>query len=382
MLNLLKQIIKELRKKYLYFTGELMLRIYKNSVLKTPRDRRILKETWNKENVSCVLDMPEKEIQSSDVMLSMILPLYNSEVYIDKCIYSMINQNTQYKYECILIDDGSTDESLKLALMYQQRYPEKIRCYHQENLGISAARNKGIECAKGIYIGFIDHDDWVTEEYVERLISTAIKEEADVVKCGFAEMQNGVIVNREQSEDEVIKGNMEEKLLKYKSYIWGGVYKSKLFECVRFPIGYWYEDMITRMLIYRQSNTFINIGETLYYKLVHKNNASTVIWSNKSNKCLEQLYLIEMLCDDNSKLHLNEDVSFYRTILREVSDIMVGRIKGLKSNVQKQVFLAAREICLKYYKREYEETFTEKECMWNDAILDKKFNCWKALSRL
>ena len=127
------------------------------------------------------------------------------------------------------------------------------------------ARNRGIKEAKGKYIGFIDHDDIIMPEYVEIMLKKALEEDADIVKCAFAEMENGKIVIEISNEYMDIKGGMKEELFTSIGYIWGGLYKKEIFNRLRFPEGYWYEDMIGRSLIKRQSKRYIQIKDCLYY---------------------------------------------------------------------------------------------------------------------
>ena len=275
-----------------------------------------------------------------------------------------------------------TDKSLDYAQKMQREYPNIIKVVSQENQGISAARNQGIECACGEYIGFIDHDDWVSELYVERLIASAKKEAADVVKCGYSILSEGKTISSHQMKSNVIEGKMGERIFQYAGYIWGGIYRRSLFDQIRFPVGFWYEDMISRILVYRQSMKFVNVGEELYYKLHHKRNASDVVWSKKEYKTLEQLYLTEGIVRDNSKLGLEEDAVFYRCILIECTDIMLIRISGLPESMKKQIFLRINQMLSNLFCDGYEKDMPEKLKRWNKAILMKNYKVWKLMGYL
>lgn len=162
----------------------------------------------------------------------------------------------------------------------------------------------------------------------------------------------------------------------------GGVYKRKLFERVRFPVGFWYEDMITRALLYRQSDKFIALGETLYYKLQHKNNASNVVWQKQNPKCLEQLYLPEQLASDGYCLNLPRDVYMYECLLHEYSSILKHRIDHMPDKIQKQVFLYARSVLMKNYKGEFQYEMDDKWKKWNNVFVEKRYDAWRALCDL
>lgn len=117
-------------------------------------------------------------------LISIIVPIYNSEKTIMRCIESIISQS--YKnFEILLIDDGSTDNSFKICTSYSQK-DKRIKSFHKKNEGVSSSRNYGLNIAQGEYITFIDSDDYVLEHYLEHLLS----KDSDLVICGFKDMPN------------------------------------------------------------------------------------------------------------------------------------------------------------------------------------------------
>jgi len=115
--------------------------------------------------------------------ISIIVPVYNTEKYLAKCFDSILNQ-TFSDFELICINDGSTDNSLKILGSYQQK-DSRVIVINQKNQGVSAARNKGIDLAKGEYLIFIDSDDWVTTNYLALLLSLILKDNSNISICGF-----------------------------------------------------------------------------------------------------------------------------------------------------------------------------------------------------
>ncbi len=115
-------------------------------------------------------------------MISVIVPVYNVEKYLDQCLSSILNQ-TYKKYELIIVNDGSPDNSQTIIDKFQKKYPKLIKSYLKENGGLSSARNYGITKAKGEYICFIDSDDWVEPNYLEELYNKAVKDDLDIVVC-------------------------------------------------------------------------------------------------------------------------------------------------------------------------------------------------------
>lgn len=115
--------------------------------------------------------------------VSIIVPVYNVEKYLRKCIDSLVNQ-TLNDIEIICINDGSTDKSLKILKEYKNK-DSRIILLNQENSGQSVARNRGIEIAKGEYLGFVDPDDWIDLDYYEKLYNAAIGTNADIATAGI-----------------------------------------------------------------------------------------------------------------------------------------------------------------------------------------------------
>lgn len=114
------------------------------------------------------------------MMISIIVPVYNSEKYIDRCLDSILNQ-TYKDLEIVLVNDGSNDQSLKILENYALR-DTRIKVVNQENKGVAAARNTGLDNATGDYILYVDSDDWIENNMVERMVELSAN--ADIVFCG------------------------------------------------------------------------------------------------------------------------------------------------------------------------------------------------------
>lgn len=122
------------------------------------------------------------------IKISVIIPVYNCEKYIDRCVNSLLNQSLD-GVEIILVDDGSTDKSLEKCLKYEKEYPNVV-VIHQENSGAAKARIEGIRRAGGEFVGFVDSDDWVHSDMYDILYNTAIENGADIVQCGFKKVDD------------------------------------------------------------------------------------------------------------------------------------------------------------------------------------------------
>lgn len=157
--------------------------------------------------------MEEKSI------VSIVIPVYNADKYIDRCLESILNQ-TYPSLEVILIDDGSTDSSWDKLNDYCKKHPEKIKIFTQSNIGVSKTRNKGIELASGKYLMLMDNDDYIEKDYVERFVQEIEKGDYDVVIGGF---------QRPDSQGNIIEEvhlNVNEEYSKYKIVAaWAKLYK-------------------------------------------------------------------------------------------------------------------------------------------------------------
>ncbi|TDS84879.1 glycosyltransferase involved in cell wall biosynthesis [Rahnella sp. BIGb0236] len=121
------------------------------------------------------------------VDVSIVVPVYNISAYVDKCIFSLVSQTLE-SIEILIIDDGSTDNSVAVSEKWQQQYPNKVRVIRKQNGGCASARNLGIMSATGNYIGFVDGDDWVEPDMFNDLLRSAIADNAQIAQCGYQEV--------------------------------------------------------------------------------------------------------------------------------------------------------------------------------------------------
>ena len=123
--------------------------------------------------------------KATDIKLSVIIPVYKVEQYLEKCLDSLVNQSLK-EIELICINDGSPDNSSQILQRYHQQYGDKIVIIDKPNEGVWRGRMDGIKKAKGQYIGFLDSDDYVKPGYAKKLYQSAKETEADIVVCGFS----------------------------------------------------------------------------------------------------------------------------------------------------------------------------------------------------
>lgn len=175
--------------------------------------------------------------------VSIIVPIYNVEMYIGKCLETLVNQ-TLKDIEIILVNDGSKDGSAEIAKKYLKKYPEKIVYLEKENGGLSDSRNYGLPYAKGEYIAFLDSDDYVEENMYEEMYELAKKEDSDMVQCNF--YWEYPDKNKKKIGELRQYSNKKEMLVKTRVEAWNKLIKREILEQnpeIKFPKGLRYEDV-------------------------------------------------------------------------------------------------------------------------------------------
>lgn len=192
--------------------------------------------------------------------ISVIVPIYNVAPYLRKCLDSLRSQ-TMKEIEVICIDDGSTDKSGEIAEEYS-KVDERFRVIRTENRGLSAARNTGIDEAKTEWIMFVDSDDWVVHEFCEIPYKAAMNDGSDLIIFGYFNDKKGRI---HKNRSRLVGVLTREMAIKYAdSYVWNKLYKKKLFEKIRYPIGRIYEDLATTHKLIFASERIIILPNYLY----------------------------------------------------------------------------------------------------------------------
>ena len=172
--------------------------------------------------------------------VSVIVPFYNVENYIEKCLETLVNQ-TLKDIEIILVNDGSKDRSIDIVNKFLKQYPEKIVYLEKENGGLSDARNFGIPHAKGEYITFLDSDDYVEKDMYENMYELAKKEDSDMVECDFY----WEYPDKLKTDEGTIYHGKKEMIEKVRVVAWNKLIKKEILEKsdVKFPKGLRYEDV-------------------------------------------------------------------------------------------------------------------------------------------
>lgn len=254
--------------------------------------------------------------------ISIIVPVYNVEKYVCRCIDSILNQSYQ-DYELIIINDGSVDKSGEICEYYRQ-LDKRINVRHQENKGLSAARNAGLDIAQGDYITFIDSDDYVYPEYLEKLLKAVEKNKADIGICGNIRFSNNI-------DPKVIKNYEDEKIITrteacmriYEgekdsvNYVvaWGKLYKRDLFVNHRFPVGKLHEDQFLTYKLMYNSFRIVEIGECLYGYYINENGIMNAPFNIKRYDSIEAYEEAEQFFKNNKEFDIGKKIYDEKMIL-------------------------------------------------------------------
>lgn len=201
------------------------------------------------------------------IKVSVIVPVYNVEEYLEKCLESLVNQ-TLKDIEIIIINDGSPDNSQEIIDKYQKKY-KNIKAYLKENGGLSDARNYGIKNANGEYLSFVDSDDYIDTTMLEKMYKLAKKENLDLVVCNTINIDdtgNSIEINSNYNySDDTIKNYLLSPPMACIR-----IYKKELFKNIKFKKGIYYEDLeLTPKLVkYTKKIGFIDEGLYYYYQRI------------------------------------------------------------------------------------------------------------------
>ena len=247
-----------------------------------------------------------------NILVSIIVPIYNVEKYLYKCLDSIINQ-LHKNLQIILIDDGSTDNSGKICDEYAIK-DNRVQVIHKTNGGISSARNCGLDIVSGEYVLFIDGDDYLELDYVSSLLEHAAND--TITCCGYKRIFENKIVEHKFSKlleyDQIQFLNvLQDYELKYSNkpsvypignYMWNKIFPAHLFKDIRFSVGHTYEDIFINLKLFIQISKFIVIPNA-GYNYVSRN--GSIVASPKKNNDID---FIMARLEQEQDLSLNNEL--------------------------------------------------------------------------
>ncbi len=216
---------------------------------------------------------------NNDPLISIIIPCFNAEKTLEKCLKSVVQQSYA-NLEIIIIDDGSTDETSLIYNKFQSN-DERILVLKQQNSGVSKARNTGVKAATGDYICFVDSDDWAELNYCSELYSLLVGENADIsiVEASYEDENGNVLCSKPISDEKIFDGNRALVLLledqEIQSHPWGKLFKADLLKNVHFPENLkCFEDYSTLFKIFNKAVKVVKSNEKLYHYIQREDSLS------------------------------------------------------------------------------------------------------------
>lgn len=271
-------------------------------------------------------------------LITVVIPIYNVEKYLERCIKSIINQ-TYKNIEILLVNDESPDNSKEIMEKYKEN-DKRIKCFYKKNGGLSDTRNYAINIASGKYICFIDGDDYIENTFVEKLYSKIIEDKSDLAWCNFN------LVNDDGKYDEIIINDKNIYDFEMPSAC-NKLYNVDIFKKnnIYFPVGIWYEDLATtpRILFSTNKISWVNEGLYNYYFNVK---SITNTYSIKVLDSLKALKIVDDFVKENNIQNVDEYLEYlylYNGILNTTFRLSI--CKEASANDIKNV----NKICLDRY---------------------------------
>lgn len=290
-------------------------------------------------------------------LVSIIVPVYNVEKYIEKCLSSI--QNQSYKnLEIIIVNDGSPDNSQKIIDQFL-KIDDRFICINKENGGLSSARNAGIEKATGDYLAFIDSDDWIDEKMIEDLVKTAIENDAQIAICDLStdweSGENKTTLKQGTAYPDVIDTKeFADAYTSLSCFACNKLFETQLFKVnnIHFPLGLLFEDIATFPRLFFRSKRIAFLRKAPYHYIVR----AGAITQTFKLKGLDYLKVTQLVSDDINQFQRNQFRAFEKDFLINHNFFSLSINCGYlaKSEDRKQAFDTIKE----YYK--------EKNITWKD----------------
>lgn len=291
-----------------------------------------------------------------NIILSIVVPVYNVEKYLSENLESLIHQSAQINYEIIAVNDGSTDTSLKILEEYEKKC-SFLKVITQKNGGLSAARNTGIHAARGEYIGFIDSDDFVSKDYIEKMIGMAQQEKSDLVVCdiefywGKNNQRNYIMPGMNCNYDHLPLGK---RGIVSPLFAWNKIYRKEFFlkQDILYQVGTWYEDLEVSTFLFAKAEKISYVNEVLIYYRQREDS----IMSTKSNRCTEIFNVLDRIYNRFNDYNLLQDYQEELCYLFIENLLLYGQYRFLALDSYKELNKKAYDTIKQYFPN-YKKNF-------------------------
>lgn len=311
--------------------------------------------------------------------ISIIVPIYNVEQYLDKCIKSLVNQ-TYKNLEIILVDDGTKDKSGEIADLWSIK-DDRIKVIHKANGGLSDARNAGMKIATGDYIAFVDSDDWISYKMYEILMNNLEKYDADISICAIKKVYEEDVVNKKQiknkdiyifTAEEALENLIDEGILK--QTVWNKLYKRKVVDDIYFEFGKIHEDEFWTYQIFGKCEKIVYTDEQLYYYLQRSGSIMDKPFSMSRLDALEarnnRLNYIEKKFP---KLEIKAKKSLFFSCLYQYQSMLKSEKIGEQKNYEQVI---KKYIEYANFNKGEKKTLSLKENIWVNLVsISLDFTC-------
>ncbi len=267
--------------------------------------------------------------------ISIIVPVYNSEKYLSKCLDSLINQTLE-EIEIIIVNDGSTDNSQKIIDQYIEKYPNKIKSFYQKNKGQAAARNFGISNSTGEFIAFVDSDDYLELNAYKDIVQEMDEKELDIICFDFYEVIQGE--KKENQHYFVDNNNLVKKYIISEASPWNKVIRKSVLidNKIKFLENRIYEDLATIPVLGKFTSKIEFLDKRLYNYVIHDNSTMRQVSYNK--KIEDIFWVVEKLYNDFIETEYVSELEYiYIEHLLHAATLRFLNFKEGKENIYKIV---------------------------------------------
>ena len=283
--------------------------------------------------------------------LSIIVPVYNSEKYLKKCLNSILTQNYP-DLELIIINDGSTDNSNKIISKYKELYPKKVIVINQKNHGQAYTRNKGLEIATGNLITFVDSDDYILPNTYKKMISLMLEKESDIVICDMLLEKKG--------QQKYLNCTNFSNIFSSTVSVCNKIFKKEIIQDQKFLEGIWYEDYNFFIKLCLKNPKVALCQEAFYVYNIHED-------STMNNNNIQKNLDIVTATEDILKNGVNNEIAT-TLIINHILIDAINRVNFQKSKKKRDVLGKLNNYVYKHIKNIY-KTSEFKNSNWKRKII-------------
>lgn len=270
--------------------------------------------------------------------LQIVIPAYNAELYIERCIDSILNKETKFNILIVVVNDGSTDKTAEILKKYAST--SNVLIISQENRGFSGARNRGIEKIYAKYVTFLDSDDELLD--IDHILKYALDIGADIVEGGFTKFNDNGDFYTKRYKNQIVDAQNN-----FYGYPWGKIIRSQLFKNIIFPEEYWFEDTIMAFIIFPLCVKGATSSTIFYHYRINPSGITAKF--RGCIKSIDSYWITERLLKDRKLMRLENDEKFAETMLLQIKNNCKRISKIGNMEVEHAVFILTIHLWEKYF---------------------------------